>query len=556
MGPVLAALVVLVSALPGLFALPPLDRDESRFAQATAQMLETGDFVNIRYQSAPRDKKPVGIHWLQAGAVSLVSSVEKREIWAYRIPSVIGAMAAAAACAWGAGAFFGPRGGLFAGLFLGSSLLLSSEAFVAKTDAVLCGGVALAMAALGRLYLAAHEGRPAGLWTKLLFWAGLALSILDKGPVGPMVAGLALAALALADRRAAWIGRLGWVWGLLLVLAVVGPWAIAITVATDGSFWTGSVGGDLAPKLTGGHESHGAPPGSHLLLAPLLTFPGTVLLPMAAVTGWLRRHEPGVRFALAWLIPSWIVFEAAPTKLVHYPLPLYGALAWLAAAALVAPSGPAWSRGVRWVGAGLSLIVGVVLAVGAAVVAERYGAGGSAWAFIPGALAIACSLAGGLAVLGVATRRTAPAALALGLLTHMTLAGGLLPAMTRLWVSSKAAALLAAHDLDPRNGLTEGPVAVVGYAEPSLIFLLGTETELDDPADGAGALSDGEPVLVEKAQEPAFQTALAALGVKAAPVGETQGLDYSTDKPVTLELYRPAAGQAKSNARSAAPPAP
>ena len=38
-GPLLAALLALVAGLPGLLLLPPLDRDESRFAQATAQML-------------------------------------------------------------------------------------------------------------------------------------------------------------------------------------------------------------------------------------------------------------------------------------------------------------------------------------------------------------------------------------------------------------------------------------------------------------------------------------------------------------------------------------
>src|SRR5438874_4424253 len=101
-GPALAACIAFLAGLPGLIALPPLDRDESRFAQATAQMVETGDYVNIRYQDQPRDKKPVGIHWLQAASVQLTSSVEKREIWAYRLPSLIGAMVAAAACAWGA----------------------------------------------------------------------------------------------------------------------------------------------------------------------------------------------------------------------------------------------------------------------------------------------------------------------------------------------------------------------------------------------------------------------------------------------------------------------
>ena len=54
-------LIAFLAGLPGLLALPPLDRDESRFAQATAQMLETRDFVDIQFQDAPRHKKPVGI---------------------------------------------------------------------------------------------------------------------------------------------------------------------------------------------------------------------------------------------------------------------------------------------------------------------------------------------------------------------------------------------------------------------------------------------------------------------------------------------------------------
>src|SRR5437763_8680150 len=127
-GPALAALIAGLAGLPGLLAVPPLDRDESRFAQATAQMLESGDFVVIRYQDEPRFKKPVGIHWLQAASVSLFSSPEARQIWAYRIPSLMGAMLAAAACAWGASAFFGAPGGLLAGAMLGTTFLLSTEA--------------------------------------------------------------------------------------------------------------------------------------------------------------------------------------------------------------------------------------------------------------------------------------------------------------------------------------------------------------------------------------------------------------------------------------------
>src|SRR5260370_28213659 len=47
--------------LPGFFTIPAIDRDEARFAQATKQMVESGDFVDIRFQDHVRYKKPVGV---------------------------------------------------------------------------------------------------------------------------------------------------------------------------------------------------------------------------------------------------------------------------------------------------------------------------------------------------------------------------------------------------------------------------------------------------------------------------------------------------------------
>src|SRR5262245_54217800 len=57
--------VALLGFLPGFFSVPPIDRDEARFAQATKQMVESGDYVDIRFQDEVRYKKPVGIYWLQ-----------------------------------------------------------------------------------------------------------------------------------------------------------------------------------------------------------------------------------------------------------------------------------------------------------------------------------------------------------------------------------------------------------------------------------------------------------------------------------------------------------
>ncbi|WP_411286756.1 ArnT family glycosyltransferase [Phenylobacterium sp.] len=533
-GPAIAALVAFLAGLPGLLAVPPLDRDESRFAQATAQMLETHDFVVIRYQDEPRFKKPVGIHWMQAASVTLLSSPEAREIWAYRVPSLLGAMLAAAACAWGAAAFFPAPAGLLAGAMLAATFLLSTEALIAKTDAMLAGVTTLAIAALARIYAAARDGPPAGRRTVVVFWVAIALAALIKGPVGPLIVLLTILALAAQERRVRWLVRLNWPWGVIIVLLIVGPWAGAVTVATDGGFWSAAVAGDLAPKLAGGQETHGAPPGYHTLLAPLLAFPMTLLLPAAMVTAWRRRGESGVRFALAWLVPAWLLFEMLPTKLVHYPLPAYGALAWLAAAALTEPLG---SR-TRWAGAGLSALAGVVLAVGAFYLLALYGdASDLTAATLAGGLLAAAGLVGGYMLLRQAPRVALVGALGLGILGHAALAAGLAPRLDPLWLSDRTEQAMAKARLLPRQGVADAPVTVAGYAEPSLVFALGTPTELEDAADAAQAIAERRPAVVEAREEPAFRRALAALGATAVQVAEIKGLDYSNGDEMTLRVY-------------------
>src|SRR6202165_522723 len=92
--------ICLVSYLPGFFNIPPVDRDEARFVQATKQMIESGDYVDIRFQDEVRYKKPIGIYWLQGAAVEAAEAVgvprARQRIGLYRIPSLVGAIRAAA----------------------------------------------------------------------------------------------------------------------------------------------------------------------------------------------------------------------------------------------------------------------------------------------------------------------------------------------------------------------------------------------------------------------------------------------------------------------------
>ncbi|MBI1684834.1 ArnT family glycosyltransferase [Caulobacter hibisci] len=532
--PVFAALVALIAGLPGLFAMPPLDRDESRFTQATAQMLETGDYVNIRLQDQPRNKKPVGIHWLQAVAVSAVSAPEDRGIWAYRIPSLLGAMLAAAACAWGAAAFFGPRESLLSGAILGATFLLSTEAFIAKTDASLCGFTTLAMAGLARIYAASLAGEKAGKWPKLAFWIGMAMAALIKGPVGLLVVLLAGLALWAWDRKAPWARQLGWSWGLILFAAIVLPWAWMITVATDGAFWGAAVGGDLAPKLAGGHERHGGIFGYYALLSPLLLFPVTLLLPAALVLAWTGRKEPGVRFALCWLIPTWLMFELLPTKLAHYTLPAFGALAMLMAAALRAPLGLVS----RIVGTVLLAIAGFAFAAVCVVAWKQYAAPSTLpLAILSALLFVASALAGGWLILRRQAAKALVTAGVLGVLAHGTMAGLLAPRLDSLWLSQRLARALEKADLAPRAGAF-GPVAVTGYSEPSMVFQVGTTTQLTDADGAADAVDEGRPAVVEGREDAKFRAALAALGHAPRPAGEIKGLNYSDGDDEVLRIYR------------------
>lgn len=533
-GPLLAALVALLAGLPALMLLPPLDRDESRYAQATSQMLETGDYVDIRFQDDPRWKKPVGIYWMQAAAVAVTSSVENRDIAPYRIPSILGAMLAAAACAWAGAAMFGQRAGFLAGAMLGASFLLSTEAGIAKTDAMLCGAVTLAMAGLARIYLASRAGEVPIRPHKLMFWLGLGLSMLIKGPIGLIVVVPAMIALSVWDRDARWLKRLGWGWGLPLVALIVGPWAIAITIATDGGFWTEAIGGDLAPKVTGGDEGHGVFPGFYLLIAPLLFFPATLMLPAALSAGWSRRAEPAIRFLICWLVPAWLIFELTPTKLPHYNLPTFGALALLAAAALTRPVG----KLSRQVGAGLTIAVGALLAVGSVWLLTEYGRStAQTWATMTIVFAILASLIGAFLMLHRAAMTAVIASIALGVLAHGALAGTLRQ-LRPLSVAPQLEKVLLNANLHPRQGRA-GPIAVTGFHEPSLVFLTGRDTELTDAAGAARALAEGRPVIVEARDADAFREAAADLGVAGRAIGVVNGHNYSKGDDVSLTVYAP-----------------
>jgi 4-amino-4-deoxy-L-arabinose transferase-like glycosyltransferase len=523
--------------LPGFFSIPAIDRDEARFAQATKQMVETGDFVDIRFQEDVRYKKPVGVYWLQSAVVEGASKLglprAQLRIWLYRVPSLIGAIGAVLLTYWAALAFVTRRGAALAALMMCSCVVLGAEARLAKTDALLLLTVVAAMGAMARVYLSWQRGEdPAHPpWSSpAIFWTALAGGILLKGPLILMFVGLTILVLAVLDRSAIWLWRMRPVWGLMWMLVLVLPWFILIFLRAGDAFFADSLGGDMLSKLAA-QESHGAPPGLYLLLFWVTFWPGAALAGMAAPAVWRARREPGAQYLLAWLIPSWIVFELVLTKLPHYVLPLYPAIAILAVGALERRVlSRSWlRRGAAWWFA-IPAIGSVIAIVGAIKLTHQPAF--PAWPLL------AVAMIFGLIAWWLFEESRAERSLLNAVIAAAFLAAGIygvvLPSLTTLFPSAEVARAL-------RNVVCVGPkAAAAGFHEPSLVFMTGTDTLLTDGSGAADFLGQGTCrfALVESRSERSFVQRAEAIGLRYKVGTRIDGYNISQGKAVSIAIFR------------------
>jgi 4-amino-4-deoxy-L-arabinose transferase-like glycosyltransferase len=484
--------------LPGLWTTPPIDRDEGRFAQASRQMFEAaawpdaqldpafhgGGWAVPMVQGTPRLNKPPLIYWLQAGSAMLLTAgrPEHDAIWMYRVPSVLGSIAAVLAT-WRLGLMlFDRRAALLAGALLAVCAMVVFDAHQARADQVLLGVTAWAMVLLWSVIRRARLGRSVG-WARWAgLWALVGLGVLVKG-VSPVVVLLTLVTMGVLGRGwFAWRGARP-----LLGAAVVGvmltPWLTAVAGHVGLERYVSIVFREAVTRGGVAQEGHGGPPGYHAAMLWVMFWPGSLL----ALGGLVRGLGRGVRlgpagarwrgrgagrpqefFLLCWIVPTWIFFELYTTKLPHYVLPVYPALALLSARdALSGRVGSAWRR----VGAALFGVVGAAVALGATaapwVLPEldtQQPVLNPAWV-LPGALVLLGLTVWG-AVLGWRGQRAMAAlrpALAAGVVLAWTAHAAVLPRLTGL--SPKIVAALGPAGSQGR------PLACAGYQEDSLVFL-------------------------------------------------------------------------------------
>jgi len=530
-GGVALVLLCLAVYLPGLATLPTVDRDEARFAQASRQMAQAGDvrgWVVPRVQDRPRLNKPPGIYWLQAAAARAWGDADP--IWVYRVPSLLAAIVAVLAT-WRAGIrLFDPRAAWLGAALLSICPLVVWESRQARADMALLAATALAMWMAAAVLRAPAGARPT--LARLGLWAAVAAGVLIKGPITPMV--LALAAMLLALTGGGWraVTRLAPVRGLALVLLAIGAWVALVAREIGWDAYLAIVRDEVLERSVAAKEGHGGPPGYHLVLLAVLFWPGSMLalhgVGRASAKAWpalriarphrwwraLRSGPParlGERFCLAWIVPAWIVFELVSTKLPHYTLPTYPAIALLTArGALAIAAGPRVALGPAFrVGVLVWAFIGVALAATPSMLPWLLGLPaetslvwlGFAMTLVCWLLVIAAARSAfcvGLPGLPHAGRRLIRAH-ALGLSAAAVLAaglvGGVLPRLEGLWVTRQIARVI--DRADPR-GLR--PIAGVEYHEDSLIFETGGRFRRLGPADldaWLGANPDGIVILTE-----------------------------------------------------------
>lgn len=521
----------LVLFLPGFFTLPPIDRDESRFAQATRQMVQTGDYVDIRFQNGPRHKKPVGIYWLQSAFVQMAGAAADTPIWVYRLPSLAGAIAAALLTWLIGGLLFGPVAGLVSGLMMGAVILLGVEARLAKTDAALLATILCAQYFLARAWIGHTIGRSG----KLVFYAALGVGMLIKGPVILMVTGLTMVVLAILRRGISWLRPLADLFGLALFAVIVLPWYIAIGIKTGGDFYAASLGVDMWGKVTSGKENHGAPPGVFALVMIGTFWPASMLVPSAV--SWMRGKfaDPAVRFCLAWIIPTWLIFELVPTKLPHYVLAVYPALALLAAVTFLELANGRGQGLFSRIWSAILFVIPLLMAIAVGVLSYE--------------LADAVDIVGILlclasAAVGFWTWRqlAAPfdrvrvlAAVILGAaLFYAGVLGSTAPRLNELWISGRLAKAITQY-----SRCVKPVVITIGFYEPSLVFLAPSDIQ-SAPGGNITTHMEGQKcglLFLEERQRQAVIDGLAGTAFKLEKIGAETGRNLNGGRQLDIGVY-------------------
>lgn len=459
--------VALTIALAGNGRSSLWDRDEPRFACAVREMRARGDWITPTFNGEPRYNKPILIYWLMRAATSIAGDGP----FGARLVS---AVAGTCTCllVWGLGRrLLGPEAGLLAAFIHATAPIAVVEAKLATADAV------LALLIVGCQFCLWELSKRPSRTLAALFWSLAALATLDKGPVGPLlIAAAAVASMLLGGSRTA-IKNLYPRFGIPLFVMIVAPWLIAIGVVSHGEFFRVAIAEQFLGRIARGVEKHEGFPGYYAAVSMIAYYPWSAILPAAVVAIWSKRRvRAEAPFLLGWMIGPWILLEIPRTKIIHYYLSSYPAIALIAARLIVDLAADVADLRRRPLGRlSIGLLGGVGIGLAVVIVAAGF--------VFPDPLKIPCIMIGLIVLVGVvAAMARFQAGRGFAAAWGLVVSWGLATAIAGGWAIPAAEPFRTSRSVAERLSewsKREKLECVLGsYQEPGIIYTLGEPTRL------------------------------------------------------------------------------
>jgi 4-amino-4-deoxy-L-arabinose transferase-like glycosyltransferase len=326
------AIFGLALLLAGNWIMPLTDRDEVRFAEASREMIQRGDYIVPWFNGNYRFDKPILIYWCQSTSYRIFGE----NGFAARFPSALFTTGTALILVrWGR-KIAGPKAALLGGAMFLACLHVAMIGRVATADMAMVFFFTLSVWSGWELTRPEQIYRARWWW---IFYGSLALGFLAKGPEAyfPLVGIILGRVLRKNDFH---LPVLPTIAGFVLSVGLMGLWGVPALMQTQGEYLHVGIGEHVIHRSVGVNDSHGLV-GLAGFLATLpvyfLTFFVSFFPWSTRVPSRLYRWWPGrARDSIGWYLLLqaaivFVIFSLVRTKLPHYTMPAFPCIAlWLA----------------------------------------------------------------------------------------------------------------------------------------------------------------------------------------------------------------------------------